>query len=286
MSIYLNQAAVTLFDTQVHTGYQEGYDLRGLVREKSVDGAATVSFPVMGKAIARQKAIHTDVVPADVTHAPVTATMQDWYAADYTDIFAKKKVNFDEVSELANILKMGCGRRIDNILITALNAATPAATISTDIGGSGTDMNYEKFLEIMGGLDDGGVPQDGRTLVMNHRSYRSLLKDPEFISSDYGQMRLDQSSKGNVKPFLAFNIVTINDRVESDGTRLGLPKSGDVVTAFGFHRDAVGMGFNMELSSEVNYVPTKLAYLTTCKFSAGAVAIDGDGIVKASVTQA
>ena len=286
MTIFINESAVTLFESQVHKGYQESYDLKGLVREKNVSGAKTIQFPVMGKGLARQKAIHTDGVPSDVAHAPVTATMQDWYAADYTDIFKNKQTNFDEVTELADILKMACGRRIDNILISALNAATPAGTVGTNVGGTSSDMNYDKVVELMGLLDDKGVPQEGRTLLMNHRSYRSLLKDEEFISSDFGQMRLDVSSKGNVKPFLAFNIVTINDRIETDGTRLGLPKAGNIVTAFAFHRDSVGMGFNMELTSEVNYIAEKLAFLTTCMFAAGAVPIDGDGIAKCSVTQA
>jgi len=286
MSVYLNQAAVTLFDSQVKKVYQEGHALKGLVREKSVPGAKEIQFPVMGKGIARQKAIHTDVVPSDVAHDPVKAVMQDWYAADYTDIFQKQQVNFQEVTELADILRDACGRRTDNILTTAMAAASGTGTVGINVGGTNTDMNFEKFIEAMGALDDAGVPEEGRTFLMNHRAYRSLLKDDEFINSDYGQMRLDVSSQGAKKRFLAFDIVTINERVEKDGSRLGLPKSTNDVTLFAFHRDAVGMGFNMEIRSEVNYIPEKLAYLSTVMFSAGAVAIDPTGIVKITVRQA
>lgn len=287
MTIELSNSAVTLFDSQVKKVYQEGYSLKGLVREKSVAGAKTVQFPVMGKGIARQKAIHTDVIPSDVAHDPVTATMQDWHAADYTDIFKNKQVNFDEIVELADILRDACGRRMDKILIDALNAASGTGTVSNDIGGTDTDMNFEKFIEAMGELDDAGVPQDGRTILMNHRAYRNLLKDDEFINSDYGQMRFDTTSQGNKKPYLGFNIVTIADRVEADGSLTGLPKDGsNDVTLFAFHRDALGMGFNMEMKSEVNYIPEKLAHLSTVMFSAGAVAIDATGIVKITARQA
>lgn len=286
MSIELNESAVKLFDTQVKKVYQEGYSLKGLVREKSGLQGKQVQFPVMGKAIARQKAIHSDVVPSDVAHDPVVATMQDWYAADYTDIFKNKQVNFDEITELADILRNACGRRMDKILIDAMNAATTSpGTVAKTIGPT-VGMNFKKFVEAMGKLDDEGVPEDGRTFLMNHRAYRELLADDEFISSDYGQMRLDVSSQGNKKPFLAFDIVTIADRVETDGTITGLPKSTNDVTLFAFHRDAVGLGINMEMSSEVNYVPEKLAFLSCVKFSAGAVAIDEPGIVKVTVEQA
>lgn len=285
MSIYINDSAVTLFDSQVKKVYQEGHSLKGLVREKSVAGAKSIQFPVMNKAIARQKAIHADVVPSDVQHDPVTATMQDWYASDYTDIFKNQQINFDEITELADILRDACGRRMDYILTQAMNSALGTATVGVDIGGTDSDMNFEKFLEAMGDLDDAGCPEEGRTFLMNHRAYRSLLKDDEFINSDYGQMRFDGSSAGNKKPYLGFNIVTINERIETDGSRLGLPKSTNAVTLFAFHRDAVGMGINMDVTSETNYIAEKLAYLSTVRFAAGAVAIDPTGICKITVNQ-
>lgn len=285
MTIELNKSAVTLFESQVKKVYQEDYALKGLVREKSVAGAKEIQFPVMGKGIARQKAIHSDVVSSDVAHDPVKAAMQNWYAADYTDIFEKQQVNFDEVTELADILKGACGRRQDKILIDALNAASGTGTVAANIGTT-VGMNYDKFLATMLALDEAGVPEEGRTLLMNHRAYNELLKDDEFINSDYGQMRLDTSSQGAIKSFLSFNIVTINGRVEKDGSLLGLPKSTNDVTLFAFHRDAVGMGFNMDLKAEVNYIPEKLAFLSTVMFSAGAIAIDPTGIVKVTVTQA
>lgn len=286
MTIEINDSAVTLFDSQVKKVYQEGYSLKGLVREKSVAGAKTIQFPVMGKGIARQKSIHDDVVPSDVVHTPVSVSMLDWYASDYTDIFKNKQINFDEITELADILRDACGRRMDKILIDAMVAASGTGTVSNDIGGTDSEMNYSKFVEAMGALDDAGVPQEGRTILMNHRGYRKLLADDEFINSDYGQMRFDTTGQGNKKPFLGFNIVTIADRTETDGSSTGLPIDGsNDRTLFAFHRDAIGMGLNMEMKSEVNYVPEKLAFLSTVMFSCNAVAIDPTGIVKITVRE-
>lgn len=207
--------------------------------------------------------------------------------AEYTDIFKKDQINFDEVAELAKILRSALGRKKDHILISALDAATAGTTVGNDVGGTDTDMNYEKFLAAMGALDDADVPEDGRTFLMNHRAYRSLLNDDEFINSDYGQMRFDRSSAGAVKPFLGFNIVTISDRIENDGTRFGLPKDGsNDLTCFAFHRDAVGLGVNKEITSNVTYENKHLAFLSTVAMSAGAIAIDADGIVDITCRQA
>jgi len=286
MSITLNAAAVELFDSQVKKEYQEGYVLKGLCRQKTVAGANKIHFPKMGNAIARQKEMHEDVLPSNVAHSRVAATMENWYAAEYTDIFANNQTNFDEVSELSEVLKMGCGRRINKILIDAL-VASSGTTIANSVGGANTNMNFEKFVAAMGVLDDNGVPQEGRTFVMNHNAYRNLLNDEEFINSDYGQMRLDVTSQGNIKPYLGFSIVTLNDSLETDGTVTGLPIDGSSDrTLLAFHRDALGLGFNMDIRSEVSYQETKLATLSTVMFSAGAVAIDDAGIVKVTARQA
>lgn len=278
MSVTLNLATKTLFDTEVKKVYQEGHSLNGLVRQKSIPDAASISFPVMGRGVAYQKAIHADVIPSNVVHAPVTATMQNWHSAEYTDIFLRGQTAFDEVTELAGILRDACGRRLDFILIAAMNAAS-TTTIAKTVGGA-NGMNYAKFLKVMETLDEAGVPADGRTIIMDHAGYRQLLTDDKFISSDYGQMRLDGNSQGNKKPYLGFDIVTINSRTETDGSVIGLPISTNDVTCFGFHRDAVGLGMNMDITSSVDWIAEKQAHLTVVKFSAGAVAIDATGIVK------
>jgi hypothetical protein len=56
-------------------------------------------------------------------------------------------------------------------------------------------------------------------------------------------------------------------------------------TSFAFHRDAVGLGISMNQKSEINYVPEKTSFLVSSMFSAGAVAIDDEGIVKISSTE-
>ena len=63
----------------------------------------------------------TDVTPLNVTYSQVTATMSDFNAAEYSDIFHQAKVNFDERQELVQVVSKAIGRRMDQLIIDALN---------------------------------------------------------------------------------------------------------------------------------------------------------------------
>jgi hypothetical protein len=56
-------------------------------------------------------------------------------------------------------------------------------------------------------------------------------------------------------------------------------------TSFAFHKDAIGMAEGIAPKSEINYIPEKTSFLVASMFSAGAIAIDAEGIVKISTTE-
>jgi hypothetical protein len=76
----------------------------------------------MGKGLANQKASQADVTPMDISHARQTATLQNWNAPEYTDIFDQAEVNFDE--ELAQTIAKAIGRREDQLIIDTLAGTT------------------------------------------------------------------------------------------------------------------------------------------------------------------
>jgi hypothetical protein len=68
----------------------------------------------------------------------------------------------------------------------------------------------------------------------------------------------------------------MGDRAEG-----GLPLDGSSDrTIYAFHKDAIGMAEGIAPKTEINYVPEKTSFLIASMFSAGAVAIDDEGIVK------
>lgn len=277
MAVGISNAFVQLFDAEVKQAYQASRALAGLTRERSNVEGSVVKFPKIGKGTATVRVPQTDVTPLNVTYSQVTATMSDYIAAEYSDIFNQAKVNFDERRELVQVVGAAIGRRMDQIVIDALNSASSPSTVGTDIGGSGTNMNLAKLLAAKKALDTKNVPMDGRVIVIHANGLSALLDETELTSGDFATVKA--LVRGEIDTFLGFKFVTLGDRDEGG---LPLPSTR---TSFAFHKDAVGLGIGMNQRSEINYVPEKTSFLVSAMFSAGAVAIDDEGIVKISSTE-
>jgi len=203
--------------------------------------------------------------------------MSDYIAAEYSDIFSQQKVNFDERRELVQVVGAAIGRRMDQLVLDALNASSTSLTVATTVGGAGTNMNIEKLIEAKKLLDANNVPSEGRCMIIHANNLAGMLGETEITSADFASVKA--LVQGEIDTFLGFKFVTIGDRDEG-----GLPKPS-TRTCFAFHRDAIGMGIGMNQKSEINYVPEKTSFLVSSMFSAGAVAIDDEGIVKISATE-
>lgn len=277
MAIGISNAFVQLFDAEVKQAYQASRMLAGATRERNNVEGSVVKFPKIGKGTATVRVPQTDVTPLNVTYSQVSATMEDYIAAEYSDIFHQAKVNFDERRELVQVVGNAIGRRMDQLCIDALNSASSPSTVGTDIGGAGTNLNLAKLLAAKKALDANNVPAEGRMMVIHANGLSALLDETELTSSDFATVKA--LSAGEIDTFLGFRFIMLGDRDEGG---LPLPSTR---TSFAFHRDAVGMGISMNQKSEINYVPEKTSFLVSSMFSAGAVAIDDEGIVKISSTE-
>jgi len=145
MAIGLSNAFVTLFDAEVKQAYQAKAQLVGATRQRRGVEGATVKFPKVGKGVATLRVPQTDVTPLNVDFSQVTATLEDWNAAEYSDIFMQQKVNFDERQELVQVVANAIGRRQDQLILDALAASGTSNTVANDIGGTDTNLNVAKL---------------------------------------------------------------------------------------------------------------------------------------------
>lgn len=277
MAINVSTAFVDLFDSEVKQAYQAESVLRGTMRTRTGVAGNTVKFPTIGKGVATLRVPQTDVTPLNVTYGQVTATMEDYIAAEYSDIFQQSHINFDERSELVQVVSKSIARRMDQIMIDALNAATGTSTVATSIGGAASNMNIEKLRATAKAMNEKNVPSEGRNLLMHASQLDALLGETEITSQDFASVKA--LVQGEINTFMGFNIMAIGDRDEN-----GLPKPS-TRTCFAWHKDSMGYAESMAQKTEVNYVPEKTSFLVSSMFSAGSVAIDGEGIVKISCTE-
>jgi len=278
MAIGLSNAFVTLFDAEVKQAYQAKAQLVGAVRQRRGVEGSTAKFPKAGKGVATLRIPQTDVTPLNVDFSQVTATMEDWNAAEYSDIFMQQKVNFDERQELVQVVANAIGRRQDQLILDALAATSGVGTVATSIGGADTNLNLEKLLAAKKELDKNNVPPTDRHMIIHANNLSALLGETEVTSSDYASVKA--LVNGEINTFLGFNFHVLGDRAEG-----GLPVASDVRSCWAFHKDAIGYAEGMGPKTEINYVPEKTSFLVNAMFSAGAVGIDAEGIVKVSADE-
>lgn len=275
----LSPAFVTLFDAEVKQAYQAKAQLVGAVRQRRGVEGSTVKFPKVGKGVATVRVPQSDVTPLNVAFSQVTCTLTDWNAAEYSDIFNQAKVNFDERQELVQVVANAIGRRQDQIILDALAGSSTSNVVTEDEGGTDTGLNVAKLRAAKKLLDKNNVPMDNRHIIIHANSLASILGETSVTSADFNTVRALVS--GELNTFLGFTFHTIGDRSEG-----GLPIANSERKLWAFHRDAIGYAEGIAPRTEINYIPEKTSFLVNAVFSAGAIAIDAEGIVEVQTTDA
>jgi hypothetical protein len=273
MSKNLSAVAQTEFDDQVRQAYQKGSMLRDTVTIRRATGD-TYKFREMGKGLANQKPSQADVTPMDVAHSQPTATLTNWNAPEYTDIFDAAEVNFDEQQELAETIAMALGRRVDQLIIDAMDSATADASVAE----GGTGLSVAKTLEASRILNDAGVPSSERTFAHSAIALQQMLNEDKATSSDYQTVKALVSAELNTG--FGFTWKCIESRDEG-----GLPLATNERTCFAYHKGAVGYAEGLAPRTEVNYVAQKTSWLANGILKAGAVVRATDGFVDVGVDE-
>ena len=278
MSKYISDLNVAEFDRDVKQEYAQTPQMKELVRVKNGVVGSTCRFQKSAQGMANKKVSQANVVPMNIDYSYVTATLEDWNAPEYTDIFDAPKVNFDERSELVSLSAKACGRRDDQIIIDALETGATTLTVAKTIGDT-DGMNTAKFRDSKRQLDYYSVPADSRAFVMSTEGLSDMLDDNDANNRDTAA--LTALVAGEIKYWLGFRVYTVGYMAEG-----GLPKATNTRSAFAFDKASLGYANGMGMHTEINYVAERTSWLVNTMFSAGAIAIDAYGMVTISHDEA
>jgi hypothetical protein len=275
MSKYLDSVASKEFDSDVKQAYQSAGLLRGCTTERNGVIGDTYNFRKMGKGLANQKSTSDLVTPMDVDHDLIACTLGNWNAPEYTDIFDQKTVNFDEKMELARCIAGAIGRRRDQLIIDAMEASTPTTTAPSAAGG----FTLAKIATAATELSDKGVPSSDRYMAITASALNDILNDTTITNADYNSVRLLMA--GTINTFMGFEWKVIETRAEGG---LATPSAG-VRNCWAWHRDAVGVATGMDVTTKVDWIAERTAWLCNGMLKAGSVVRDTDGLVKVPFTE-
>jgi len=278
MSKFLTNAAVIEFDSEVKHEYQGMGRLRNTVTLRTNVTGESYKFARTGQGLANQKATQADVTPMDVTYGRQTATMENWLAPEYTDIFDQAEVNFDEKQELAKTIAKALARREDQIIIDAVEGATYSTTPATADTGlllttAAAGLTVAQLRAASTGLTDRGVENEDRFVMCTAGALSSLLSEESITSSDYNNVKT--LVNGEIDTFMGFKFNIIESRVEGGLTAL---------TNFAYHKSSVGYAVGIDMKTTIDWVAQKTSWLCNGMLKSGAVVREAAGIVKMPTT--
>jgi len=268
MSANLSSAAQQLFDSEVKHVFQSAGGLKDTVTNRNDVIGDIYKFRAMGKGVANQKNTSADVVAMGISHALINCTLQNWNAPEYTDIFDAKEVNFDEKTELQTTIAGALGRRRDQLILDAMDAASAGTVIAHGSAG----LTLAKLITASKSLTDKGVPGSGRHIAVSAAGLEDLLSVTQVQSSDYNSVRSLVS--GELDTFMGFKFHVIETRAEG-----GLDIASNVREGFAWHSSAIGLATGMEITAKVDWVPQKTSWLCNGMMKAGSVVRDVSGLV-------
>lgn len=281
MSIELSDVLVKKFEMEAIQAFQEVGKLRDTVRIKDAKGANQVQFNVIGSGTMYERtALQTPIPVADIAHTPATATVKNYVISELTDIFENNQVGFDERQELVQTLMKSAGRRLDQVIIDALEDASTTYTVGDDISGSADNVNVAMFSEAARLLDDNGVDEDNRCFLMHYDGYHHFLKESDVKDIDINSRK--PLTDGRLPMYYGFGIKAIGTRANEGG--LAIP-SANHRRWFAYHKSALGLAMNMEPKVTIDWEPSYGAHRVSVYMSAGAIAIQDEGIIEGTADE-
>ncbi len=263
MSQALSSVAKEEFDSEVKHAYQGMKTLRDTVTVRNNVIGDKYDFRLMGKGVATVRTgSSADVVPMNIAHSVKVATLLDYEAPEYTDVYDQKTVNFSEVQELAKTVAGAMGRRDDQAIIAALAGATISTAVHAKLDLAAITAAAEKLNKVE-------APMEDRYFVTDEIGLNDLLNDATITSADYNTVRLLQS--GEIDSFMGFKWKIIGS---------GRAEGGLSATSYAYHKRAIGHAVGIDMQTKVDYVAHKASWLTMGLWKAGSVLIDPEGVVK------
>jgi len=275
MSTNLSTAAVKKFEKEAQQSFQEnGSSLRAQVTTRDAKGAKSVQFQVYGEVIANARtAVHTNIPAQDPSITIPTATVTDYTVGIYTDIFLNNQIGWDGRQSAVTGIVSALNRRMDEIVIAALDSAT-GKTVA-----SGSDnLNVNHFAE-SARLLGSAVPEMDRNFLCHDDGYYHFLQEADVKTADSNFHK--PLTDGKQPSFMGFNIHKMGDRdsvIVGDAAG-GLALSGTDRTNYAWQKQSIGLAMNMEPKVTIDWVPEKQAHFIVGKLSAGAVLLQDDGVV-------
>jgi len=270
MPASLSNVAIQQFHDVFTNVYQAAAMLGNTTQ--SVYGARgdAYKWPVQGDTVMEERGAYQSLVPvSDLDYEQITTTFKDFVLNLPLDIFQQAELLTDVLSNLGSVHAKAAGRREDQSVLNALDAAVGTGTIAD----GGTNLSVAKLTEAAAILDEQNVDPQDRYLAMTPSQLQALLGEDKPTNTLYVNTR--NLMDGQVESLCGFQIYTLGTRAEG-----GLPKAGNIRTCFAWQRTSMGRVYSMTPVTEIEWSAPHQSWLTISRMRLGSSALLPKGIVK------
>ncbi len=249
-------------DGVTHVLQSKGFLLKATTRPADRQNGSNVNWRVAGSAEATVRSAATENAAAmNLDRTLVNATLTDWEANDYIDLYDLTKMTENETAVVQQSGAMAIGRRSDRIILDALNAAT------LPIQGNGAAaISIIDVLTAQGTIADIGVGNYEYFAAVPQIFLQQLELFREFMSSDFVGDEYPMLKQIGARRYRGITFIPV------PSAWLNVPAVNQL-DGFLWVKDAVGFASPLEPRSRIDWIPEKKKWFVANDFSATAAVI-------------
>ncbi len=285
MSTSITTAFVTDYEARLKDAFQrEGSHLLPTVRHRRDVVGSTAVFNLIGTGVATTKARHGTITPMNQAHTAPSATLEDFYAGDYSDKLDEAKILIDERQALARGGAFALGRKVDNQIITLLDGTTQTIVTWTVTSAAAIRNGLIDMTEALFAND---VPNDGDNYAaLTSKAWAFALTVQEFTRADWVGVPSVLTGGPPIKRFKEYLGVKWQ-------MHTGLPgKATATAKVFAWSKASVGyasgkfagnVAGRQAIMADITWVGERAAWFVNHMMSGGGVLIEDAGVIEGNL---
>lgn len=289
MSVQITAAFVEQFRSNVQIQYQQEMSkFRNAVRVETGTGKSWWTERIGPTAMIAKAARHGDTPLVNTPHSTRRLDLVDYEWADMIDDPDKVRLLIDPQGPYVRNARMAANRTIDDVVITAFDAAAVAGDVSgkettstvalpagQQIAEANTGLTLGKIVQAHEILNGSDVPTEDRWFAISPAALTDILNDTTITSADYNSMRLLMT--GQISQFMGFNWIL--------STRLPVD-ANDIRFCFAWHKRSMVLGLGKDVIARVSERADKsYSVQAFVGMTIGAVRVEEEGVVQVGVDE-
>lgn len=267
MSVEITTHFVDMYRANLDTLVrQHGSRLRGAVMVERITGKQAFFDQIGETTVNEQSGRHQDIQYSNTEHRRRRVTTILAYASDLVDGADKIRMLSDPSSEYAKAQADAIGKKIDDVILTAMLGTAYAGVDGTTqiaydtnntvavtvrepgVSSANYGLNVAKLRRANAILDAYEVPEGDRFIACNARQRESLLATTKATSSDYAAVKA--LVNGDIDTFMGFKFLK-SQRLSVDG-------AGYDKVPF-WHRNGMKLALGQDLRVDMSFIKTKVS---------------------------